>query len=78
VVVGPVTWTIEFPAMEALQAGVLHQADSPQALVEHVFTLLGDGAAAEATRQAAMDFCSAHRGAAARHRSCLLQWMHAT
>jgi 3-deoxy-D-manno-octulosonic-acid transferase len=78
VVVGPVTWTIEFPAMEALHAGVLHQADSPQALVEHVFTLLGDGAAAEATRQAAMDFCSAHRGAAARHRSCLLQWMHAT
>jgi 3-deoxy-D-manno-octulosonic-acid transferase len=75
VVVGPVTWTIEFPAKEALQAGVLHQAASPQALVEHVFHLLGDGAAAEATRQAAMDFCSAHRGAAGRHRSHLLHWM---
>jgi hypothetical protein len=61
--------------MEALQAGVLHQAASPEALVEHVFPLLGDGAAAEATRQAAMDFCSAHRGAAGRHRSHLLHWM---
>jgi hypothetical protein len=57
---------------------VLHQAASPQALVEHVFNLLGDGAAAEAARQAAMDFCSAHRGAAGRHRSHLLRWMPAT
>jgi 3-deoxy-D-manno-octulosonic-acid transferase len=75
VVVGPVTWTIEFPGVEALQAGVLHQAASPDALVEHVFPLLGGGAAAEATRQAAMDFCSVHRGAAERHRSHLLRWM---
>jgi 3-deoxy-D-manno-octulosonic-acid transferase len=77
VVVGPVTWTIEFPAVEALQAGVLHQAASPEALVGQVFALLDDGARAGAARQAAADFCSAHRGAAARHRAHLLRWMPA-
>lgn len=75
VVVGPVTWTIEFPAVEALQAGVLHQAASSEALVEQVFALLDDGARAGAARQAAADFCSAHRGAAARHLQHLLRWM---
>lgn len=75
VVVGPVTWTIEFPAVEALQAGVLHQEPTPQALVERVLELLGGGAQAETARQAAAAFCQAHRGAAARHLEALQRWM---
>lgn len=77
VVVGPVTWTIEFPAVEALQAGVLHQEASPQALVERVLELLGGGSQAESARQAAAAFCQAHRGAAARHLAVLRRWMPA-
>lgn len=77
VVVGPVTWTIEFPAVEARQADVLHQVPDPQALVEQVFGLLGGGPQAEAARQAAVAFCAAHRGAAARHLAVLRGWMAA-
>jgi len=75
VVVGPVTWTIEFPAVEARQAGVLHQEPTPQALAERVLELLGGGAQAETARQAAAAFCQAHRGAAARHLEVLQRWM---
>ena len=75
VVVGPVTWTIEFPAVEALQAGVLHQEPTPQALVERVLELLGGGAQAETARRAAAAFCQAHHGAAARHLETLQRWM---
>ena len=74
VVVGPVTWTIEFPAVEALRAGVLHQEPTPQALAERVLELLGGGAQAETARQAAAAFCQAHRGAAARHLEVLHRW----
>lgn len=75
VVVGPVTWTIEFPAVEALQAAVLHREPSPQALVERVLELLDGGARAGAARQAAAAFCQAHRGATARHLRVLQRWM---
>jgi 3-deoxy-D-manno-octulosonic-acid transferase len=75
VVVGPVTWTIEFPAVEALQAGVLHQVADPQAMVERVLELLVSGDRAEAARRAAAAFCKSHRGAVARHLEVLQRWM---
>jgi 3-deoxy-D-manno-octulosonic-acid transferase len=77
VAVGPVTWTIEFPAVEAIEAGVLYQADSAQALIDHAWALIEDRARAEAARKAASAFCNEHRGATARHMSHLMQWIPA-
>lgn len=62
VIVGPETWTIEYPAAEAIAAGVCLQARSPEELA----ALLVADAAGQIPRAAMEGFVAAHSGAAAR------------
>lgn len=71
VVVGPVTWTIEFPAEEALAAGVLLRVDEPAEMVEPLMRWLGAHGDAAAIGTAASDFARQHMGATRRHLQCL-------
>jgi len=63
VFVGPYTWTIEFPALEAIAAGVLTQCQSIDALVEAMHLRLDDPDEMAQNRQAAEAFYQQHSGA---------------
>ena len=63
---GPHIWTIEYPAEEALAAGVLGLCADPAALAEEIARLLGDPAALAAAGGKAERFFAAHAGAAGR------------
>jgi 3-deoxy-D-manno-octulosonic-acid transferase len=62
VLVGPVIHTIEYPAMEAIAAGVCRKTDTPEALRAE----LAKGQAGDPTPQAIADFFAAHAGATAK------------
>ena len=75
VVVGPVTWTIEFPAEEALAAKVLHRVSDPAEMVEPLMGWMNGRGDAQAARRAALAFAAQHGGASTRHLRLLLDWM---
>lgn len=60
VITGPETWSIEFPAIEALEAGVLTICERPEALARMLAGVMGTGSAA------ALAFHAANAGASAR------------
>jgi len=64
VFVGPYIWTIEFPALEAIEAGVLTQCQSIDALVEEMQLRLDDPETMMQNRQAAEVFYQQYSGAA--------------
>jgi len=66
VFVGPHTWTIEFPALEAIAAGVLTQCQSIDILVDELQKRLDAPAAMARNQKAAQDFYSAYSGAVGR------------
>ena len=66
VFVGPYTWTIEFPALEAIEAGVLTQCQNIDMLVDELQKRLDDPAAMARNQQAAQDFYRAYSGAVGR------------
>ena len=66
VFVGPYTWTIEYPAVEAIEAGVLTQCQSIDLLVEALQKRLDDPADLTKNQQAAEDFYRAYSGAVGR------------
>lgn len=63
VFVGPYTWTIEFPALEAIGAGVLTQCQSIDALVEEMQHRLDEPDTMAQSQQAAEAFYQQHSGA---------------
>lgn len=63
VFVGPYTWTIEFPALEAIEAGVLTQCQSIDALVEEMQLRLDDAETMAQNQQAAEAFYQQYSGA---------------
>lgn len=63
VFVGPYTWTIEFPALEAIEAGVLTQCQSIDALVEEMQLRLDDPETMAQNQHAAEAFYQQHSGA---------------
>lgn len=75
VVVGPVTWTIEFPAEEALAAKVLHRVSDPAEMVEPLMGWMNGRGDAQAARRDALAFAAQHGGASTRHLRLLLDWM---
>jgi 3-deoxy-D-manno-octulosonic-acid transferase len=75
VLVGPVIWTIEFPAVEALEAGALIQVSDADGLVAGLRELFADSACLdEAARRAAV-FYGQNAGATVRHMDVLREWM---
>ncbi len=64
VFVGPYTWTIEYPALEAIEAGVLTQCENIDILVAEILHRLENKASMARDQQAAQDFYNRHSGAA--------------
>ncbi len=63
VFIGPYTWTIEYPAIEAIEAGVLTQCQTIEVLVKAIQKRLDDVTVLDRNRQAAEDFYQQHSGA---------------
>jgi len=66
VFVGPYTWTIEYPALEAIEAKVLTQCETIDQLVSEIEKRLDDPQAMAQNRHAAEAFYRAHSGAVGR------------
>jgi len=75
VIVGPVIWTIEFPAVEALAAGALTQVGDADGLVAALRELFADPARLDAAARRAADFYARNAGATDRHMAALREWM---
>ncbi len=63
---GPHIWTIEYPAQEAIAAGVLTLCETPSDLAQQIVRLLSDPGLRQVTAARAQAFFAAHSGAAAR------------
>lgn len=77
VIVGPVIWTIEFPAVEALAAGALAQVADGPSLVDALLERMVSPAAQEEAARCAERFYQAHAGATERHLAVLRPWLRA-
>lgn len=72
---GPSVRGIEYPAIEALQAGVLHHARNGDDLADQLSAVLSNPAAYAALVQKTEHFNAAHAGSAARHMAVFLPWL---
>jgi 3-deoxy-D-manno-octulosonic-acid transferase len=72
---GPSVRGIEYPAIEALQAGVLHHAQDGHDLADQLSAVLGDPAAYTALVQKTEHFNAAHAGSAAKHMAAFMPWL---
>lgn len=72
---GPSVRGIEYPAVEALQAGVLHHAQDGDDLADQLSAVLSDPAAYAALVQKTEHFNAAHAGSAARHMAAFMPWL---
>lgn len=61
--VGPITWSIEYPAEEAVQADVLMRAQSPDELFETLYDRLYDINSSDEFTKRAATFFKSHSGA---------------
>ncbi|GHA47561.1 hypothetical protein GCM10008927_10460 [Amylibacter ulvae] len=78
VFVGPYTWSIEYPAKEALDAGVLKQADTPALLAVDVVDGLFGCDDINVRWKALLDFYRAHTGSAQKVIDCLPRLLRET
>jgi 3-deoxy-D-manno-octulosonic-acid transferase len=72
---GPSVLGIEYPALEALQAGVLHHAVDGLDLAKQLATVLQNEAAYADLVERARHFNAAHAGAADKHLAAFLPWL---
>jgi 3-deoxy-D-manno-octulosonic-acid transferase len=72
---GPSVRGIEYPAIEALQAGVLHHAQDGTDLADQLSAVLGDPSAYAALVAKTEDFNAAHAGSTAKHMAAFLPWL---
>lgn len=72
---GPSVRGIEYPAIEALQAGVLHHARNGDDLADQLTAVLGDPVACAALIEKTRDFNTAHAGSVARHLAAFWPWL---
>ena len=72
---GPSVRGIEYPAIEALQAGVLHHAQDGTDLAEQLSAVLGDPAAYAALVKKTEHFNAAHAGSTEKHMAAFLPWL---
>jgi 3-deoxy-D-manno-octulosonic-acid transferase len=75
VTVGPEIWTIEYPAVEALEAGLVQVIGSPSELDEVWLQLLGSDQISY--NQAAQNFLAVHGGSTAKHIHQIHTWLDA-
>jgi 3-deoxy-D-manno-octulosonic-acid transferase len=73
VTVGPSIWGIEYPATEALAAGILTRVASPQDLLDH-WLKIGRGEDLALERDRVVAFVAEHGGATDRALSLLTQY----
>lgn len=74
---GPSLRGIEYPAIEALAAGVLHHAQDAADLADQLTAVLTDAAAYAALVHKTQDFNTTHAGSAAKHMAAFLPWLAA-
>lgn len=72
---GPSVRGIEYPAIEAMQAGVLHHAQDGNDLADQLSAVLSDPSAYAALVQKTEHFNATHAGSAAKHMSAFLPWL---
>jgi 3-deoxy-D-manno-octulosonic-acid transferase len=72
---GPSVRGIEYPAIEALQAGVLHHAQDGDDLADQLSAVLSDPAAYAALVRKTEHFNVDHAGSAARHMAAFTPWL---
>lgn len=72
---GPNVRGIEYPAIEALQAGVLHHAQNGDDLADQLSVVLGDATAYAALVEKTRHFNAAHAGSVARHMAAFWPWL---
>jgi 3-deoxy-D-manno-octulosonic-acid transferase len=72
---GPSVRGIEYPAIEALQAGVLHHASNGDDLADQLAAVLSDPPAYAALVRKTQDFNAVHSGSAAKHMAAFLPWL---
>ena len=72
---GPSVRGIEYPAIEALQAGVLHHAQDGNDLADQLSDVLANPAAYASLVQKTEHFNAAHAGSAAKHMAVFLPWL---
>lgn len=72
---GPSVRGIEYPAIEALQAGVLHHAHNGDDLADQLSAVLGDPAAYAALVEKTEHFNAAHAGSVDKHMAAFLPWL---
>jgi 3-deoxy-D-manno-octulosonic-acid transferase len=75
VAVGPVIWTIEYPAQEALAAGVLKKVQSFAELPDLWASWWNEEAGTEQAQQRAQAFIAQHSGSVAKHWQHLQAWL---
>ena len=73
--VGPSVWGIEFPGVEALEAGALQQAADGEDLAQQLIAVLSDAVVLAAAQRQAAAFFSEHSGATAKHIAVFLPWL---
>jgi 3-deoxy-D-manno-octulosonic-acid transferase len=75
VMVGPSIWGIEYPAVEAVAAGVLTVVQDAEQLQEALLSLLSSGASLEQAGERGRCFYEQHGGSTARHMAVLGPWI---
>lgn len=74
---GPSVRGIEYPAIEALEAGALHHAQNGEDLAEQLAAVLGDPAAYVDLVEKTRHFNVAHAGSVERHMAVFWPWLKA-
>lgn len=72
---GPSVQGIEYPAIEALKADVLHHAHNGADLADQLSAVLGDPSAYAALVQKTEHFNAAHAGSVDKHMAAFLPWL---
>lgn len=72
---GPSVRGIEYPAIEALQAGVLHHATDGDDLADQLSAVLADPTAYAALVQKTENFNAAHAGSVDKHMAAFIPWL---
>ena len=72
---GPSVRGIEYPAMEALQAGVLHHAQNGDDLADQLGAVLTDPKAYAALVDKTRHFNAAHAGSVDKHMAAFWPWL---
>lgn len=72
---GPSVRGIEYPAIEALQAGVLHHAQNAEDLANQLAHVLVTPASFAALVEKTLEFNKAHAGSVARHMAAFWPWL---